>query len=126
MKKFNKTVGNIGEDIACELLKKKKYKIIVRNYVSDKGEIDIIAQKKGTTVFIEVKTRRNDSFGSPSEAVDYRKKRHIIETAERYIWENELSTDFRFDVIEVFGFFDGITFNFERAEHIENAFGVDY
>ena len=126
MKKYNKIVGNIGEDVAEEYLKKNKYKIIARNYVAGKGEIDIIAQKKKDTVFVEVKTRQNNDFGTPAEAIDYRKKKKLIETAERYIHENNPDTAFRFDVIEVYGFFEGETFEFEKIEHIENAFGVDY
>lgn len=126
MKKYNKIVGNIGEDIATEYLKKNKYKILERNYVAGKGEIDLVAKIKNTTVFVEVKTRQNNSFGTPAEAVDYKKKSKIIETAKRYIYEKNPDTDFRFDIVEVYGFFSGDCFEFEKIEHIEDAFGVNY
>lgn len=126
MKKYNKIVGNIGEDIATDYLKKNKYKILERNYVAGKGEIDLVAKIKNTTVFVEVKTRQNNSFGTPAEAVDYKKKSKIIETAKRYIYEKNPNTDFRFDIVEVFGFFSGDCFELEKIEHIEDAFGVNY
>ena len=126
MKKYNKIVGNTGEDIASKYLIDNKYKIIERNFVAGKGEIDIIAQKKKTLVFVEVKTRQNDDFGTPADAIDYKKKKKIIETASRYIYEKNPKTDFRFDVIEVYGVFTGDCFELEKIEHIEDAFGVDY
>jgi putative endonuclease len=126
MKKYNKIVGNTGEDIASQYLINNKYKILERNFIAGKGEIDIIAQKKKTIVFVEVKTRQNDDFGTPADAIDYKKKKKIIETASRYIYEKNPKTDFRFDVIEVYGFFTGDCFELEKIEHIEDAFGVDY
>ncbi len=126
MMKYNKIVGNTGEEIASKYLIENKYKILERNFVSGKGEIDIIAQKKKTTVFIEVKTRQNDEFGTPAEAIDYKKRKKIIETATRYIYEKNPQTDFRFDVIEVFGVFSGDCFEPLKIEHIEDAFGVNY
>ena len=126
MKKYNKIIGNTGENIATDYLLKRKYKILERNFVAGKGEIDIIALNNKTTVFIEVKTRQNNDFGTPAEAVDYRKKKKIIETATRYIQEKKPDTAFRFDVIEVYGIFTGENFEFEKIEHIEDAFGVNY
>ncbi|MBE7011571.1 MAG: YraN family protein [Ruminococcaceae bacterium] len=126
MEKYNKVVGNIGEEIAVKYFLKNKYKILERNYVAGKGEIDIIARKKKTIIFVEVKTRQNENFGTPAEAVDYRKKKKIIETAEKYIYDNKPNTDFRFDVVEVYGVFTGDDFEFEKIEHIEDAFGVNY
>ncbi len=126
MKTYNKIVGNIGEDIATDYLKKNKYKILERNYVAGKGEIDIVAKIKKTTVFVEVKTRQNNDFGTPAEAVDYKKKSKLIETAKRYIYEKNPDTDFRFDIVEVYGCFSGDCFELEKIEHIEDAFGVNY
>ena len=78
MEKYNKCIGNFGEDEAIRYLIKNKYKIIERNYSCKLGEIDIIAKDKDVLVFIEVKTRTNDKYGSPSLAVNYYKKRKII------------------------------------------------
>ncbi len=126
MNMYKKLVGNIGEDIASDYLKKKKYKILEKNFTAGKGEIDIIALKDKTTVFIEVKTRQNEDFGTPAEAVDLRKRKKLIETATRYISEKNPDTAFRFDVIEVYGCLKDGEFYFEKIEHIEDAFGVNY
>ena len=60
-----KNIGNKGENIACEYLKKQGYKIIARNLYIGKSELDIIAKDGKTLVFVEVKTRFTSSFGSP-------------------------------------------------------------
>ncbi|MBR2525950.1 YraN family protein, partial [bacterium] len=69
MKSFNKEKGKLGEDLACKFLEQNGYKIIDRNKTFSKFcEIDIIALFKNTLVFVEVKTRKNNKFGSPLEA----------------------------------------------------------
>ena len=81
------------------------------------GEIDIIAKDKNEIVFIEVKTRCQKKYGSPSEAVDRRKKRHIYHVAEFYLIINKLENAFcRIDVIEVY-FKDEKIF----VNHIKNS-----
>ena len=62
-------LGDHGEDLAAAALKKQGYKILERNYVTPLGEIDLIARQGKTVVFVEVKTRKSDRFGSPQEAV---------------------------------------------------------
>ena len=122
MNGYNKIVGNIGEEIAANYLKQRKYKIIERNYVAGKGEIDIIALYKKVTVFVEVKTRQNEKYGAPSEAVNFKKRRKLIETATRYICEKNPETAYRFDVIEVY--LKKSVFGYQaKINHIENAFG---
>ncbi len=106
--------GKFGEEKACSLLKKKRYKILERNYKNEIGEIDIIAQKKKTIVFVEVKTRASDAFGRPSYAVNSKKQQKIEMVALCYLKQNcLLEEESRFDVIEVTE--NGIV-------HIENAF----
>lgn len=124
MSGYKKTFGDIGEYLAADYLKKKKYKILQRNFTAGKGEIDIIAAKKGVTVFVEVKTRSDSEYGTPAEAVTYKKQQKLIETATRYILEKNPDTGFRFDVIEVYGSFVSGEFSLEKIEHIENAFEV--
>ncbi len=114
MKVFNKIKGNIGEFNACQYLKNKKYKIIETNYRNNIGEIDIIAMKDKCLVFVEVKSRQTCQFGRPSEAVDRRKQRKIVLTAESFLKNSKLNYDgCRFDVIEVVD---------NEINHIENAF----
>ena len=62
----NKTTGNAGEDLACRYLEKNGYEILERNkHYSRFCEIDIIAKHKNTVVFVEVKTRRTNAYGTP-------------------------------------------------------------
>lgn len=86
-----KEIGNAGEDAVARYLEKTGYRILRRNYISNHGEIDIIAENGRYLVFCEVKTRKNvakDSrYGRPSRAVDAEKKKHLLETAERYMKE---------------------------------------
>ncbi len=115
MSKYKKTLGKTGEDIAAKYLENKDYKIIIRNFSCRLGEIDIIAYKDNTYVFIEVKTRKTLLFGRPCEAVDYTKKKHLYNVAQYFIQKNRLKgCNFRFDIIEVIA-----TSNF-KINHIEN------
>lgn len=99
---IKKKLGNLGEKLAAEYLEKKKYKIIEKNFYCKQGEIDIIAKNKNELVFIEVKTRSNTNFGTPSEAVDYKKQKHIYKAAKYYLYKNKISEiPIRFDVIEI-------------------------
>ena len=85
--------GRVGEEVACDYVKKLGYEIIEKNYRNKMGEIDIIAKDKNEIVFIEVKTRCQKIYGSPSEAVDRRKKRHIYHVAEFYLIINKLTLE---------------------------------
>lgn len=99
----SRTKGIAGEEIAAHEMKKMGYEIIEKNYHSRFGEIDIIAKKEDTTIFVEVKLRksRTNHYGVPSEAVDGRKQRKIIQTAEAYLVQHTIEGDCRFDVAEI-------------------------
>ena len=95
--------GDFGEAAACRFLKRQGYKPLVRNYRSRWGEIDLVCRHKGTLVFVEVKARSPESWGSPSEAVTPSKQRRIFRTAYAYLEEIKLrDMPVRFDVVEVF------------------------
>lgn len=114
MKELNRLVGAGGENQACQYLKNKKYIIEKTNFKTNVGEIDIVARKGRTIVFVEVKKREILVYGRPSEAVDQRKQNKIRNTAQLYLLKNKLaSSPVRFDVIEIIG---------ENINHIENAF----
>lgn len=117
-----KNRGLWGENKAVEFLKAKNYTILARlarNYHSRFGEIDIIARKQNTIIFVEVKTRKNTAFGFPAEFVDYQKQQKIMKTAQLYINDNfNAEFDYRFDIIEVFHYDDNkVNFN-----HLKGAF----
>ncbi len=95
-------LGIKGEDLATKFLKKKGFRIISRNYKTPLGEIDIIAEDGETLVFVEVKTRTDNSFGLPFEAVDHRKKEKLRKVALYYL-KNVRKKDVasRFDVLSI-------------------------
>ena len=115
-----KDIGKLGEDAAVKFLKKKGCKIIERNFANKYGEIDIIAKDGKYTVFIEVKTRTSADFGTPAEAVNFRKQNKIITLAQMYT-KNAYNTYIRFDIIEVYADKSG---KISNINHIKNAFGV--
>jgi putative endonuclease len=95
-------LGARGEDAAANHLAERGYAVLARNYRKRFGEVDIVAQKDGVLVFVEVKTRSSARFGTPAEAVDARKRRRISAAALSYVSEHGLQdTPARFDVIEV-------------------------
>lgn len=121
--KDNRKKGDLGEKIACDFLKKNGFKIVCANYQKRTGEIDIVAKKKETLHFIEVKTRSNSSissYGLPQDAVGKIKQRKIINTALYYLSEGRFpeNTLWQIDVI-------AITINWEtqkaKISFLENA-----
>ena len=94
-------LGRWGEALVAEQFKKDGYKIIAVNYKTRFGEIDIIAENRKFIVFVEVKLRKNDKFGSASEFVTPSKQKKLRMTAEIWLSSNETKKDARFDVAEV-------------------------
>ena len=114
----NKETGKLGEDIAVYYLKQNGYVILDRNFECRQGEIDIIALDKKEIVFIEVKTRTSNKYGTPSEAVNKIKQKHMLQTIKYYLYIRNLSDEFiRIDVIEVY-----INNNVYKVNHIKQAF----
>lgn len=107
-----RNIGKSYEDMAADYLKSQGLKIVDRNFMCRIGEIDIIAidfgknnpyDNKNTYVFVEVKYRSNANRGNPYEAVDYRKRKKIIQVARYYcmIKGGLSSYNLRFDVISI-------------------------
>jgi len=96
-------IGRIGEQEACERLAAASYNIRERNWRCRTGEIDIIAEKEGRIVIVEVRTRKTGGrFGAAAESVDYRKQRQVRETALVYLrMTGQADSAMRFDVITV-------------------------
>ncbi len=94
-------LGQKGEGIAAAFLKTQGYVIIEQNFKTRIGEIDIIADDRGTLSFIEVKTRESIQYGMPFEAVNSRKKRMITRTALLYLKKLRNIPPCRFDVVSV-------------------------
>ena len=114
----NKKLGDRGESCAAEYLQRQGCRILMRNYRMKIGEIDLIAEDHGTLVFIEVKTRSSVRYGTPAEAVNYKKRQKIIQTAYWYLRaQHREDAVCRFDVLEVYAAGDSWT-----VHQIRNAF----
>lgn len=111
----NREFGNRGEDLACEYLIKNGYQIVERNkHFSRFCEIDIIAKFKNKYVFVEVKTRRSNAFGTPMEAITRSKYNHLKTGVLSYVQENKIK-NYQIDAI-------GITMAPElEIEHLKNV-----
>lgn len=117
--KISNPIAVRGEDIATDFLKKKGYKILERNFRKGYGEIDIIAVKDKTLVFIEVKTRTTDKFGTPLESISYYKLKTLIKTAEFYKSLNSKLPDLmRIDAVSVILDSNNNLIAIEHAENI--------
>ena len=111
-------LGKEGERIAEQYLKRKGYRLVERNYRCAVGELDLIVLDRRVVVFVEVKTRTGEGFGTPLEAVETRKQRKMIQAAQFFLNTKGLhQRDARFDVV-------GISWVGRNPviEHIENAF----
>ena len=95
-------LGKTGEDLACEELRRRGYAILDRRYRTRGGELDIVARDGTTLVFIEVKTRISQRFGSPLEAITPAKCRQVAAMAADYLVRRRPAVRAcRFDVVAV-------------------------
>jgi putative endonuclease len=98
----NNELGKLGEDIATIYLQDLGYEILVRNWRSNRVELDIVARKDSVLVFCEVKTRRTASHGVPSDAITPIKMQHIRTAALHWLAKNQTRhKGIRFDAISV-------------------------
>jgi putative endonuclease len=118
---MSRELGNWGEEEAARYLVKNGYEIIMRQYHTRQGEIDLIAKKGGFLAFVEVKLRKNASFGNAFEAVTRQKQMRIFAAAQMYWAEFLPELQPRFDVIEVYAPFGEKT-RAPQIIHWENAF----
>jgi len=119
---MNRTeLGRFGERLALEYLNNKGYNTVALNYrVGRLGEIDIIVSKEGRICFVEVKTRTGTSFGTPAEAVSWKKQNTIRRIAACFLKaHNAMDSRVQFDVIEVIAGKNG---EFNKINHIQEAF----
>lgn len=120
MSLITKLLGKEGEDRAAQILMKRGYKILERNYRTRSGEIDLIALHEGTVVFVEVKTRTSDAYGAPELAVNPRKQQRMVKAALGYIKYKKLhQVPCRFDVVAISAAAG------HEVELIQNAFETD-
>ncbi len=110
-------LGKFGEELAVDFLEKNGYEILETNWVFDKAEIDIIAQKNGILAVVEVKTRSSIDFGLPQDFVKPKKIQLLVKAVNEYVIQNDLDVEVRFDIVAI---------HKEKPdfviEHIEEAF----
>ena len=110
--------GNLGEDRAVNFLLSQKYEILDRNYRIRTGEIDIVALKDDTVVFVEVKSLPHGNLEILSHELNSTKQKKIIKTSKSYLQNHRQYSNgyIRFDVLAV------DVPGLEPVYHIENAF----
>ena len=111
----NQRVGSWGETAAADYLSERGYVIISRNVRTPYGEIDLVANKDGFTIFVEVKARTSKSLGPPEIAVTPRKRAHMLACAEHYAQQNGID-HWQIDVIAIV-----MTNRMPDITHFENA-----
>jgi putative endonuclease len=111
-------IGKAGEEAAVEYLRRHGYRILERNYRCRFGEIDLITQDGTVLAFVEVKTRRSQTYGPAAAAVTREKQRHLIKASQAYLAQRKKANEVcRFDVVTVE--WDGQQ---QRIELIKDAF----
>jgi putative endonuclease len=122
MSTHNQILGVRGERIAERWLQRKGWRVLQRRFRDGHRDVDLIAERSGTIAFVEVKARSGAEFGTPVEAVDWRKRRELVRSARMWISRHgQPGESYRFDVI-------GVLMAQERVfvRHVENAFGVTH
>jgi putative endonuclease len=108
-----------GENVAARHLRNKGYKIILRNFRSELGELDIIARDGKTLVFVEVKARTSDDVAAPEAAVDAEKQKQVVRVAKQYMTRYGIPQPaHRFDIVAIVW----PPGRKPQIEHFENAF----
>ena len=100
MARHNDT-GKLGEELALRYLQEQGWEILEINWRLGRTEVDLIAKEKEVLVFVEVKTRRNDSYGTPEEAVGGGKMKRLTRACARYMERIGHDWEVRFDVISI-------------------------
>lgn len=99
---YKQSAGRFGENLAKDYLLRRGYKIVSANLKIGFREIDIVVQKGGILIFVEVKTRLSSIFGGAEDAFDFRKFNNLKKALEFYIYKNNLDGNMvRLDFISV-------------------------
>ncbi|SRR5260221_3037500 len=121
MKQKNYETGKLGEKLASEYLVKKSYRIIEKNFHTRYGEIDLIATKNGKLIFIEVKLKVGEDFGTPEEMITPKKLWQVTKTAESFlVLKPEISKTYDSFQIDAVCIVLNSEKEIERVNHYEN------
>ncbi len=95
-------LGNRGEELARRFLADKGYAVLEVNYLCRRGEVDIVARSGDELVFVEVRTRSGNAFGSPEESITEGKARRLAEAAQTFLQERGMEeAAWRIDLVAV-------------------------
>ncbi len=108
--------GALAEAHAAQYLQKKGYILLEKNYRYQKAEIDIVVEKNNTLIFVEVKARKNSTFGNPEEFVSKKKQQLLFSAAENYIFDIKWKNNIRYDIIAI------LNNKNMKILHLEDAF----
>lgn len=120
MTKQRQALGLQGERIAARWMRRDGWSLLAHRFRSGHRDLDLIMRRADEVAFVEVKARRGEGFGSPVEAVHWRKRRELVRSAQ--VWADrhgDSGLSYRFDVIGVL-----ISGNLVRVRHVPNAFPV--
>ncbi|MDA1215951.1 MAG: YraN family protein [Chloroflexi bacterium] len=95
-------LGTRGEDIATAYLQQQGHSLLERNFRTRYGEVDIVTRHDDTIVFVEVRTGRTGTYGTPEESVTARKGQRLVLAAQQYLQDNGLEqAHWRIDLVSV-------------------------
>ena len=95
-------VGRLGEKLAGRFLRELGYQILTTNYRCRQGEVDIVARDGEEVVFVEVRTRRSQGFGTPQESLTRPKMRRLVATCQDYLQGyGGADTNWRIDLVSI-------------------------
>ncbi|OGY55055.1 MAG: hypothetical protein A3C82_02030 [Candidatus Wildermuthbacteria bacterium RIFCSPHIGHO2_02_FULL_47_12] len=121
---LHNTIGKAGEEVARKYLESKGYSIVGQNYRTKRAEIDVIARLRqgfwglgeSLLVFVEVRTKHHEQYGSPEETIDYKKRMRLQRNAAAYIHRTKYRGPYRIDAVCMIIGGNGL----ERISHYEN------
>lgn len=120
MSKARQDLGLLGERIAARWLMREGWTVLAHRFRSGHRDIDLVVRRNDEVAFVEVKARRGEQFGSPVEAVHFRKRRELGRSAR--VWVDRYGTpalQYRFDVVGILLIGQSV-----RVRHIPNAFDL--
>lgn len=114
--------GQDAEQACCEYLQQQGLKLLAKNYHGRRGELDLVMRDNNTVVFVEVRYRKNNTFGGALESVTISKQEKLRMTAEQYLQQETQLNNGRFDVVAMTEKVQNNDSNVYSFEWIKNAF----
>ena len=102
MSDHRQSLGKRGEAYAADYLAARRYAILERNWHCPRGELDLVTERDGQVIFVEVRTRQTDRLGTPEESITPAKRAKLIAAAQTYLdAHDQTDRDWRIDVVAI-------------------------